>query len=142
MSKTILVIDDTAVFRLYIREVLESQGHVVMEAENGSVALKMLDEISVDLVITDILMPEMEGNEVAMYIRIHHPHLKVVGMTGGGQLGSPSEVGELCIPGYFYSIIYKPVLTEKFLRVVDSALSDQVVSEKPRYKRKRFRNVH
>lgn len=60
----ILVVDDYALNRLLLKRTLEQQGHTVALAENGRQALAMLDAGRFDLVLLDILMPEMDGYEV------------------------------------------------------------------------------
>ena len=60
-KKTILVIDDAALVRLYYRSILEDAGFRVEEALNGLEALEKLLTIAVDLLIVDINMPQMDG---------------------------------------------------------------------------------
>src|SRR5512139_1439143 len=60
----ILVVDDYVVNRMQLKHCLEQQGHTVALAENGRQALEMLEAGSFDLVLLDILMPEMDGFEV------------------------------------------------------------------------------
>lgn len=59
--KTILVVDDCATERLYLSELLHSQGYRVIEAINGSDAYDIAKKNAIDLVIMDIIMPEMNG---------------------------------------------------------------------------------
>ena len=58
---TILVVDDEPAYRLVLRTVLKDAGHDVVLAENGEDALKKLKENKIDLVISDIYMPLMDG---------------------------------------------------------------------------------
>lgn len=60
----ILVVDDYLINRMQLKRQLEQQGHIVALAENGRQALEMLEAGSFDLVLLDILMPEMDGFEV------------------------------------------------------------------------------
>jgi two-component system chemotaxis response regulator CheY len=60
-SKSVLVIDDASLVRLYYRSILEGAGYRVEEALNGLEALEKLLSISVDLLIVDINMPQMDG---------------------------------------------------------------------------------
>lgn len=60
----ILVVDDNVLNRMLLKRTLEQQGHTVALAENGRQALEMLDAGHFDLVLLDILMPEMDGYEV------------------------------------------------------------------------------
>jgi len=60
-KKTILVIDDASLVRLYYRSVLEGAGFQVVEALNGLEALEKVMSLSIDLLIVDINMPQMDG---------------------------------------------------------------------------------
>lgn len=60
----ILVVDDYALNRIQLKRHLEDQGHTVALAENGLQAVEMLETVNFDLVLLDILMPEMDGFEV------------------------------------------------------------------------------
>jgi len=81
----ILVIDDEDVVRHMLRTVLELQGHEVLEAKHGNEALQLQQASPLELVITDILMPEKDGLEVIMALRRQAPKLKVIAMSGGGR---------------------------------------------------------
>jgi CheY-like chemotaxis protein len=83
----IIVVDDESDIRTLIAEILTEAGHIVFECAEGRSALRVLDEQSPDLVITDILMPGMEGLETIRTMRATHPHVRIVAMTGGGMLG-------------------------------------------------------
>jgi two-component system chemotaxis response regulator CheY len=58
---TILIVDDSATMRALVRQALEPDGHTVLEAAQGAAALAALEQTAVDLVITDVIMPEMDG---------------------------------------------------------------------------------
>jgi CheY-like chemotaxis protein len=78
----ILVIDDQASARDAIRAILEPGGHVIDEAGNGCDAIRKLNN-RYDLVITDILMPEMDGLELIRYIKGSHLSCRIIVITGG-----------------------------------------------------------
>lgn len=69
MSKCILIVDDEPSIREMLSRALDRLGYETVEAENGEVAIRMLAERSVDLVITDVLMPERDGLETLLAIR-------------------------------------------------------------------------
>lgn len=60
-EKNILIVDDSRVARLHICSILSNQGYVTRQAENGIAALEKISEEKPDLVILDLLMPEMDG---------------------------------------------------------------------------------
>ena len=83
MSHSVVVIDDEPTVRMLIREVLEDLGYTVIEAADGPAGLAMLDQgASVDLLITDVGLPGMNGREVAEAARRRRPGLKVLFITG------------------------------------------------------------
>lgn len=84
----ILLIDDEEMVRKIVRKMLERMGHDVTEAENGRLGLEQLQVGAFDLVITDIIMPEMEGVETLMTVRSRFPDVKVIAMSGGGRTGN------------------------------------------------------
>ena len=80
----VLVIDDDADVRWVIRRVVQADGHRVTEAADGSEGLRRFaEEPAVDLVITDILMPEREGIETIIELRRRHPALPIIAISGG-----------------------------------------------------------
>jgi CheY-like chemotaxis protein len=81
---SILVVDDEAAMRGVMRRALERAGHKVAEAANGDDALAVLDERAVDLVITDVIMPERDGVETIREMRRRRSPAKILVITGGG----------------------------------------------------------
>jgi len=84
----VLVIDDDPKVRSVVARVVEMEGHEVVEAENGKVALRRFTGDPADLVITDIYMPEMDGIELLMRIREAFPEARLVAMSGGGAIAA------------------------------------------------------
>lgn len=79
----ILVIDDDDAVRWIIRRAMQAEGHSVTEAANGADGLRRFAAAPVDLVITDILMPEREGIETIIELRRGHPALPILAISGG-----------------------------------------------------------
>ena len=80
MANILLVEDDTAVRSVVLRY-LKSQGHRVVEAENGIEGLTRLKAQTVDLVVTDVDMPEMHGIELIQSVREEKPEVSIVVIT-------------------------------------------------------------
>jgi two-component system chemotaxis response regulator CheY len=78
----ILVIEDNLDLRDYLRVALETQGYEVLTARNGREALGYLNGHPVDVVLTDLFMPEMDGIETIATLRKAHPNVHVVAMSG------------------------------------------------------------
>jgi CheY-like chemotaxis protein len=84
---TILVVDDSPVSRRVLGYTLKHNGHLVLDACNGQEALDLLGEQLVDLVITDLAMPEMDGLTLLRHIRGDErlQDTKLVMLTASGQ---------------------------------------------------------
>ena len=85
MKKTILVVDDEADVVRMIALILEDAEYQVISANRGEDAIKHLASEAVDLVVTDIVMPDMEGIEFIRSVLQSHPALPIVAISGGGQ---------------------------------------------------------
>ncbi len=78
----ILVVDDEEAIRSFLRKVLTGVGYEVLEASDGKKAVKLVEASPVDLVITDLAMPEQEGLETIRILRRRHPQLKIIATSG------------------------------------------------------------
>ncbi len=82
----VLVIDDDTEIREMIRKMLINENYKVVEAINGMEAFKILDnKLKIDIVITDIIMPEKEGLETIRELKKDYPHIKILAISGGGK---------------------------------------------------------
>lgn len=68
-ERTVLVVDDEADARLFVRSVFEQHGWCVIEAHDGAEAVRLAEEEAPDLIVLDIVMPEMDGFEAFRRIR-------------------------------------------------------------------------
>jgi two-component system cell cycle sensor histidine kinase/response regulator CckA len=82
--ETILVVEDEEVVRRLARRTLEENGYTVLEAENGRAALDVLAHSAdgIELVLCDVVMPSMNGRELATHIAVAHPGIRVLFMSG------------------------------------------------------------
>ncbi len=79
----VMVVDDEAAVRDIEKLVLTNAGYDVLTAEDGPAALSLLDaDHPVDLVVADLKMPAMDGDEMARRLRAVHPDLKILFVTG------------------------------------------------------------
>lgn len=86
----ILLIEDDDLLRNTVQQLLELDGHRVTDAENGELGLQRFGAGGgVDLVITDILMPGMDGTQVITELRRRQPGLPVLAISGGRRVLSP-----------------------------------------------------
>ncbi len=98
----ILIVDDDPVVRELLNMILHQDGHIVTQAGSGLQGFELYRSGKFDLVITDLLMPEMKGDELAARIKDMYPSQPVVLITGfAGELkGTPKS---------FDAILNKPI---------------------------------
>jgi CheY-like chemotaxis protein len=82
ISPTVLLVEDDESILDLMSRALQEAGFTVVTAAHGAIALKALEEHAVDVVVTDILMPEMDGFELMRRLRSEKPHLPIVAMSG------------------------------------------------------------
>jgi len=120
-NETILVVDDESEIRRLARRALERQGYQVLDASNGREALALLDARgpSIDLVLTDVVMPVMDGTELMTEVRGRGSRLPFLFMSGytGERLDTLAEVTVLPKPWALAD------LTDAVRRVLDDAAS-------------------
>lgn len=81
----ILVIEDDEAVRYSLLEALQAMGHTVEEAVNGVEGVDKCEATDFDLVITDLIMPEKDGVETILELKIDNPDLKIIAISGGGK---------------------------------------------------------
>jgi GAF domain-containing protein/CheY-like chemotaxis protein/HAMP domain-containing protein len=114
VPRRLLFIDDEAAVRTTLASLLRTAGHSVVEADSGAAGLAALAAQSVDLVLTDLGMPEMTGREVARTVKAQHPRLPVVLLTGWGEHAAGDAVGDAGVD----RVLGKPVKLEELLRTI------------------------
>ena len=86
MNKVLVVEDDRAI-REMCTVILKGENYTVLKAVNGKDATKILDEESdIDLIITDIIMPEKEGIQFIREVKRTYPDIKILAISGGGAI--------------------------------------------------------
>ena len=117
----ILIIDDDKMVLNMLRQVLEGAQHIVVEAQNGEIAMRLWRQQPADLIITDILMPEKDGLEVIRELRRECPTVKVIALSGGSRkvhfdaLDVAKRFGAM-------STLEKPFELKDFIATVETAL--------------------
>jgi CheY-like chemotaxis protein len=119
---SILVVDDDDLVRETVRQMLESAGHQVIEARNGHEALSAANKNSVALVVTDIIMPDMEGIATIRELRAQNPELKIIAMSGGDRRARVDYL-DLAKKLGAHHTLPKPFRRDDMLSAVRSALS-------------------
>lgn len=85
---TILLVDDEDLLREGVREILEMSDHTVIEASDGLQALEKFAVNNVDLVITDVVMPNMDGVDFVTKLREMFPDVPILTISGGSRVVS------------------------------------------------------
>ncbi len=114
----ILVADDGKGMRDMIRMVLERAGHQVVEAINGNEALAAVRRVALDLVVTDIIMPDCDGIEAITLIKREKPAIKILAISGGGQAHAMDLLTLAPMAGADATLA-KPFRTAALLNIID-----------------------
>jgi len=116
-AATILVVDDDAAVRTLTVQALETMNYRVIEAENGRVALDLVRQNQIDLALIDLVMPIMNGRQLATRIRADDPKRSLLFMTGYDDLSGSDD------PFAQETVIKKPFKLVELGAAVERALS-------------------
>lgn len=122
----ILIVDDDEMDRLMERSMLDGLGHTLLFASDGDVALSVYRKEEVDLVITDLAMPELNGLRLIQEIMELDPGARIIAVSGHNaeQLDLAANMGAVCT-------LFKPVDYGELLAAVENALKGQPPADDP-----------
>lgn len=127
--ETILVVDDEKNYLLVLSAILEDEGYEVLTANSGHEALEIQKSSDLDLILTDMKMPAMDGIELLENVKASDPDLPVIMMTAHGTIDKAVEAMQKGA----YSYILKPFDNERLTIYVKKAVAlYQVVKENRR----------
>ena len=118
---SILVVDDELLIRDLLYDFFTGQGWNISIAESGEKALEILRANKIDLVLTDIKMPEMDGLTLTSRVKETHPDLPVVVMTGYPSVDTAVTALRHKVEDY----IIKPFNINKLYKLIESKLFDK-----------------
>ncbi len=121
----ILVVDDEPGILNVLKNVLEAAGHTVLEAERGSDALAVLPPGGVDLTVTDLVMPDMDGFKLIPALLERFPNMKIVAMSGGCLESGPNEYLQKAMGLGATQAIAKPFMLRELVSHVNTLLSGE-----------------
>ena len=119
----ILIIDDDEQVLDMLYESLTREGYDVLRAPNGEQGLRLYRQEPVDLIITDIIMPEKEGIETIIELRKDFPDVKIIAMSGGGRIVTKDYLHLAKIFGV-QRTFKKPVAREQLLDAIKALLKE------------------
>lgn len=105
-----------------LRVALEAVGHTVAEAGNGVEGIAARQSQHFDLIVTDIVMPEMDGVQTIKELRLLYPKQKIMAIAGGGRLRREGRL-EFARKVGAEGVLAKPFSDEEFLAGVDGCLA-------------------
>jgi PAS domain S-box-containing protein len=119
-DETVLVVEDEDGVRELVRQILVEHGHAVLTARHGRDALLLAEryERPIDLLVTDVVMPEMGGSELVERLTTVRPDLKTLYISGY----TNDEVFRRGVQGIETSFLHKPFTSEGLMRVVREVL--------------------
>ncbi len=119
----VLLVEDNPVLQTSLSLILGVQGHEVVEATDGKQALEHLRRQAVDVVLTDVLMPEVDGLEMLRTMRREFPQVPVIAMSGGSPRLSGDNVLHMAGLLGARAILSKPFTTEELRDALAQALA-------------------
>lgn len=117
----ILIVDDEKGIRDGLRLFLKREGHLTFTAADGQEALEILEKNDIDLVISDLKMPRIDGEELLAFIKKDYPGVQVIILTGHGTVETAVE----SMRNGAYDFLIKPLNLEKLGLIVKRALSQR-----------------
>jgi PAS domain S-box-containing protein len=127
---TILIVDDLTINRASLVTLLGDGGHVLLEAKNGSEALATAQAECPDLVITDVLMPVMDGYELVRQLRLDPLTAAIPVLFYTAPYGEREARARALAHGVAY-VLTKPAEAEEVLKIVRSVLGGELLPESP-----------
>ncbi|MBU0729253.1 MAG: sigma-54 dependent transcriptional regulator [Proteobacteria bacterium] len=130
-AKKILVVDDDREIRIFLFEVLKGAGYDVEVAEDGLMALELIERNTPDLVIADIRMPQMDGIKLLQKIKAKAPQLPVMIITGYASIETAVQAMKAGAFDYIIKPLARESVIENVVRVfaAEIEIPDQVLPE-------------
>jgi two-component system cell cycle response regulator CpdR len=116
-ASKILIVDDEALIRSLLSRTFEQAGYVVRTAGSGRDAIALCDREEFDFVLSDVVMPEIDGHQLVKWIATHRPATHFALMSGF----DPGDAG--CASAPRCELIPKPFMPNQVLKFVELALA-------------------
>lgn len=115
----VLIVDDDEMDRLLERTIVENAGHTPFFANDGETALRVYAENKIDLVITDLRMPNVDGLHLIRDLLANDPSAAIIAVSGAGS----EQLEEAEAYGAFAALL-KPVEPEKLMALIQEAVKN------------------
>lgn len=136
-KKTILVVDNGETIRETLVKILEREGYNVLTAEDGQVAVEVLRDHKVNVILSDVCMPRMDGNKLLKVAKSILPEVEVILMTGHGK----TEMGLEALRAGAFDFIQKPFTKLALNKTIKQALEKQAMATELRFLKERVREL-
>jgi DNA-binding response OmpR family regulator len=123
ITEKILVVDDEENVCHSIKKVLSRKGYEISQAFTVDDAVKLIKDMTFDLVITDLMIPGTSGLELLQIVRDHYPELDVIMITGYASIESAVKATKLGASAY----LPKPFTPDELTKVIESTLANRIV---------------
>jgi CheY-like chemotaxis protein len=120
---SVVVADDVAEIQQLLQQWLRDLGYLVTCVSTGNEALRVLRTVHVDMVITDILMPDGDGLEVITEMRKVQPTVRIIAMSGGGNHLRASDCLKFARSLGAHGVLMKPFNRQQLIDVLSEQLS-------------------
>ncbi len=120
---TILIVDDESSIRTLLSNHCKKLNFTVYTAENGEKAIQVLEETKVSIIISDIVMPNVDGVELIKKVRSEYPMVRVIMMTGYVNLQNLL----ICVQSQVDTVIFKPFNNlDEFTEAIENSLKNLI----------------
>lgn len=122
MTKTILIVDDDTAILEMLKLYLTEQRYTIHITTSARMALNLLESCSVDLIITDIIMPEIEGIEFINELKRERNTARIIAMSGGDFSLNKSVYLDVAVAMGADAVISKPFKLENLLTLIQTLI--------------------
>lgn len=121
-SETVLLVDDEQALVTMTSNILTMHGYHVVTANDGEQALAILKKEPVDLLLSDVIMPNMDGDQLAAQVKKYYPHIKLQLVSGYSDNGSNEKVDDVL----HQQILKKPFTSKALLKQIRAILDEEI----------------
>jgi len=120
MHVRVMLVDDDADLRCMVRRFLESMSHTVIDADGGRTAMQKLGSATVDVIVSDMYMPDGDGLDLVRQVSKRWPEIRLIMVSSGGTLGLCDLLPVARSLGAF-ATLRKPIKLRSLLEAIESA---------------------